>query len=334
MKKITSTFWLALCSIAFTCDIRAQIWQPGGPAPRSAHSAVLDTTTDWMLVFGGGTSAENANPSTNHNDVWRLNGNLTWTALKPLGTPPAPRIFHSAVYDSANNRMIVFGGGEGSTSPCVNDVWVLTNANGKGVVPEWIALTPTGTAPSPRAQHGAAYDPNTNSMIIYGGQDCFATLYGDVWVLSNANGLGGTPGWTQLVPAGGGPGAREVTGCVTYDSAHNTLIVFGGSPGNNDVWVLSNANGHGGTPTWTELFPSGSLPPPRGTTSTIYDPKSNRLTIFSGEDSSGNVLQDAWVLTNANGLGAHLPGHNWGHFRYSQPGVSITQRFTIRGPTK
>jgi Galactose oxidase, central domain len=295
---------IALCMVVLASQLAAQTWQIAGPAPRAAHSAVLDTATNSMLVFGGTIPNENANSRTNLNDVWRLNGNLTWTVLKPIGTPPAPRSLHSAIYDSANNRMVIFGGGEGNTSPCANDVWVLTNANGKTGTPEWVELAPTGTAPAPRANHGAVYDPNTNSMILYGGQNCFSTIFGDVWLLSNANGLGGTPAWTQLFPTGSGPGARFITGGVAYDSAHNRLIVFGGFDGadHNDTWVLSNANGQGGTPTWAQLAPSGTFPSARDSNITVYDATNNRLTLFGGENSGG-ILQDAWVLTNANGLG-------------------------------
>jgi Galactose oxidase, central domain len=303
MKKIMLMLWLVLGTIALIGQLNAQTWQSAGPTPRWGHSAVLNTTTTMTVVFGGATTLSNSNSGIHFNDVWRLNGNLTWTALNPTGTPPAPRLLHSAVYDSVNNRMTVFGGAEGNSSPCENDVWVLTNANGKGATPAWVELAPTGTAPAPRLRHGAVYDPNTNAMIVFGGNDCFSTFFGDVWVLSNANGLGGTPVWTQLAPAGGGPGARTVNGGVTYDSANNRLIVFGGSPVNNDVWILTNANGQGGTPTWTELFPSGTLPPGRAENSTVYDPKSNRLVIFGGGDASNNVLHDAWILTNANGFG-------------------------------
>lgn len=304
MKKIVCTLGLTLCVIALVSQLAAQTWQVAGPAPRSGHSAVLDTATNSMLVFGGLIPPDIVDARTNLNDVWRLNGNLTWTALKPTGTLPTPRLLHSAVYDSTNNRMIIFGGGLGDTSPCANDVWVLTSANGKSGTPAWVQLAPSGAAPSARANHGAVYDPNTNSMIVYGGQNCFSTIFGDVWSLSNSNGLGGAPAWTQLFPAGGGPGARYITGGVAYDSANNRLIVFGGFDGadHNDTWVLSNANGQAGTPTWTQLAPSGTLPSVRDSNITVYDAKNNRLTIFGGENSGG-ILHDTWVLTNANGLG-------------------------------
>lgn len=201
--------------------------------------------------------------------------------------------------------MIVFGGAEGESSPCANDVWVLTNANGNGGTPAWSQLSPSGGPPSPRAQHGAVYDPNTNTMIVFAGQDCFHTVFGDVWTLSNANGIGGTPTWIQLAIPGSGPSPREVTGGVVYDAASNNLILFGGSDSSgvhNDVWVLSHANGQGGTPGWTQLSPSGTLPPSRANGSTIYDAKYNSLTIFGGQGTSG-LLSDVWVLSDANGLG-------------------------------
>lgn len=345
MKRIASIFLLALCLIALAGQLAAQTWQVAGPLPRWNHSAVLDLATNAMVVFGGDVAQGNTPPypyQLNLNDVWRLNGNLTWTALKPTGTPPASRGGHSAVYDSLNTRMIIFGGGLGNSSPCANDVWVLTDATGKTGTPAWVQIMPSGTAPSPRTQHVAAYDPNTNSMIIYGGQNCFSTTFADVWVLSEANGIGGTPTWTQLSPVGGGPGAR-VTGGVAYDSVNNRLIVFGGEsqPGsilNNDVWVLSNANGQGGIPTWTKLAPSGTLPPARGGNSSAYDPKNNRLIIFGGS-SSCCMLNDVWILTNANGIGGTPAWTQLGPFslfaegRFSPTGVynPKTNKMTIFG---
>lgn len=325
----------------------AQTWTSSGPINREFHSAVLDPASDRMIIFGGLPAGFNTNSQQNLNDVWRLNAaggpNLNWIHVKPAGPPPAPRLFHSAVYDSGSNRMIVFGGGLGRTSPCENDVWVLTNANGIGGTPAWIQMAPAGPAPAPRAQHGAVYDPNTNTMIVYGGQDCFSTVFGDVWVLSNANGLNGTPAWMPLSPVGGGPGPREINGGTAYDPTNNRLIVFGGVDNGmelNDTWVLSNANGQGGTPTWSQLSPSGSLPPARGSNSTVYDATTNRLTIFGGGICCGTLFNDSWVLTNANGLGgtptwsqiasssADFPQARLGHTAVYRPS---TNKMTIFG---
>jgi hypothetical protein len=311
-KRIINA-WLAsvlsLAVVALVPTAQAQKWvqeQPLTPEARFYHTAVLDPTTDVMIIFGG------AGAFVHHNDVWILTratgpedpDNLSsWAQLQPAGTSPAPRIYHSAVYDQTSNRMTIFGGGLGNSSPCANDVWVLDNANGTGGTPTWTSISTSGTPPSPRGQHAAIYDASSNRMTIFGGQDCFSTLFNDTWVLTNANGLGGAPTWIQLATAGTPPSPREI-GNVGYDPATNRMIVFGGaSTGGSlaDVWVLTNANGLGGTPTWIQLSPSGAGPAARSTHSTVYDPATNTLIIFGGEVNP-TFFGDTWALSNANGI--------------------------------
>lgn len=299
---------LSFCCLLFisTRFAEAQTWSAKGPIPRGGHSAVFDPSTNRMIVFGGQQEL-----ATDLNDVWRLNGatgagGLTWVSVKPSGVAPAARVGHTAVYASASNRMIIFGGGEGNTSPCQNDVWALENANGNGGTPIWAQLNPAGSLPAARVFGTSVYDSSSDSMILFGGEDCFATNFGDVWVLSHASGVNGTPTWTQLAPSGATPAARAFHTAV-YAPASNTMTIFAGESVNgtffNDVWVLSNANGTGGTPSWTQLTPSGSAPVPREVSSAIYNGTANRMTIFAGIDSGNNPLRDVWVLTNANGLG-------------------------------
>jgi hypothetical protein len=298
------TFALAssLSLLIFVQLAVAQSWtQLKGPVARAIPSAVFDPTSGRMIVFGGDTSS-----GTDLNDVWWLvnpdGPGLGWVQAKPTGTKPAPRVGHSAVYDSVNDRMTVFAGGLGNASPCANDVWVLSHAAGVTGTPAWTVLSPSGGPPSPRLRFSAVYDPGTDNMTIFGGNDCFSTNFGDVWVLSHANGLGGTPTWTQLFPSGTSPGTSEDHTAV-YDSGSNTMIVFGGTIGSssgNQVWVLSNANGAGGTPVWSQLSPSGTLPPGRNQPVAVYDQANKRMTI-NGGNNSASVFSDSWVLTNADG---------------------------------
>ena len=155
----------------------------------------------------------------------------TWSELNLSYPIPPQRAFHSAVYDQTNNRMIVFGGC--ADIYCflpLNDTWVLTNANGSGGTPAWTQLSPTGTPPSPRYDHDAVYDATNNRMIVYSGEGAGFVGLSDVWVLSNANGLGGTPAWTELSPTGGPPDAIDGSTGV-YDPTTNRMIVFGGGTG-------------------------------------------------------------------------------------------------------
>jgi hypothetical protein len=235
-----------------------------------------------------------------------------WSDLVVSSIFPPNRASHTAVYDQTNNRMIVFGGC--ADTECLiplNDPWVLTDANGKGGTPAWIELSPTGTPPNPRANHNAVYDAAHNRMIVFSG-DNGVVGFSDVWVLTNANGLGGTPAWIQLSPTGGPPDALDGSTAV-YDPSHNVMIVFGGGNFVNSVWTLSNANGLGGTPAWTNLIANGKAgsPPGRIGAAAIYDPTSNRMTIYGGNSGLGitspdfdfDVLGDVWVLSNANGSG-------------------------------
>jgi hypothetical protein len=211
----------------------------------------------------------------------------------------------SAVYDPVNNRLIVHGGCLGVCSPALADTWVLSHANGLGGTPTWTQLP---DAPEVRAGHTAVYDAGSNRMIVFGGQQAFAgTARNDVWVLSDANGIG-NPTWVQLAPAGTPPAPRDSAGAV-YDPATNRMIVFGGvsSLYHNDVWILTHANGLGGTPEWIQMTSAGSLPSPRAGFSPTYDPSSNRMTLFGGRSQTdGAPVQiyygDIWVLTNANGV--------------------------------
>src|SRR5437868_1670007 len=80
------------------------------------------------------------------------------------------------------------------------------------------------------------------------------------------------------------------------------MVVFGGvGPTGirfNDVWALSNANGLGGTPVWTQITSTGGPPSPRRGATAVYNPTSNRMTIYAGLDSDCSATGDLWVLSN------------------------------------
>ena len=60
------------------------------------------------------------------------------------------------------------------------------------VAQTWIQLSTTGTSPSPmNGPVVPVYDPSSNRVIIFGGLTYCCTNFNDVWVLTNANGLGG-----------------------------------------------------------------------------------------------------------------------------------------------
>ncbi len=296
-------------STALTVTASPGAWTLYGPQGRNSHSTVWDPNSKQMIIFGGIAAVTNANL----NDVWlgttSTSQSESFAQELPTGTAPQGRYGHIATYDAINNRMMVFGGSEGTSSTCGNDVWLLSGANGQSGTPAWISESPTGTAPAPRFYAAGVYDSNSNSMIVFGGNNCAGGYLNDVWVLSNANGLTGTPAWTQLNPSGTAPRPRE-SGTAVYDPVNNILILYAGDAGVpplSDIWVLSNANGTGGTPAWTELMATGKAPLARTGHTATFDSANNRMTIFGGTNGQGFTFSDSWVLTGANGLSG-LPG--------------------------
>jgi hypothetical protein len=258
------------------------------PFPRASHSATYDAGSNRMTVFGG-------NPAVGYcgydlNDVWVLagadgSGGARWIALAPSGSAfPSGRSDHTAVYDPGSNRMIVFGGVVQCGAPN-NEVWILTNANGRDAAPsEWIQVAPLGFPPEARFGHAAAYDAVTNRMIVFGGQGGGGGRLNDVWTLSNANGLTGAPEWSFVATAGAPPTPRANATAV-YAAASNRLIVYGGDGILGDAWSLSNANrSEPSTPAWSQLFPTGEIPPARGSHTGVFRPSSSRMIIFGGRD--------------------------------------------------
>ena len=297
-------------------SVDAQTWALHGPNSRHSHSAVWDPTSAQMIIFGGQETTTN----TDLNDVWlgKTSTNLddSFTAEGPTGTLPAGRYGHVSTYDPTSNRMTVFGGGLGLPAPCANDVWILTGANGRNGTPNWIAVTPSGTPPVARIYSGGAYDPNTNSLIVFGGNNCSTGYFNDVWVLSDANGEAGTPAWTQLSTSGTPPAARE-SGSVVYDPTNNILMMYGGDAGGapfGDVWILSERQRQRRYTHVGPIVPTGTAPMARTGHTAIYDKTNDRMTIFGGVNS-GITLTDSWPdLSQRNRRHACLvsdphPGH-------------------------
>lgn len=280
----------------------------GPPAPRGpgANGTVGYDVAHNRLLFFGGVTAE----GVSLNDTWVLlnadgtTGTPQWMQLATANTP-APHKGQAGAYDAATNRLIVYGGCLGVCTPLDNSVYVLTHANGLGGAPTWQQLHPFGGPPPSRTSFTAVYDPTSNRLMIFGGENTLGARYNDTWVLTHANGLGGVSAWIHLIPSDDLPPARKFHAAV-YLPTTNQMLIYGGdsrsSPWLNDLWVLSNANGLGGSPVWSQLTPASAVPAARVTPALVYDQAHNQLFLYGGSHPGGS-LDDSWTLTNANGLG-------------------------------
>lgn len=125
---------------------------PGArPSPRTYHTAIYDPILDRMIVFAGWSG------SSAINDLWALSlsGTPTWTNLLAGEPEPSPRDLLTAVYDSAEDRMVVYGGWTGNQF--LNDTWVLDWNRTTAVEP---------TVATMAALHGARPNPAVNDLSV------------------------------------------------------------------------------------------------------------------------------------------------------------------------
>jgi hypothetical protein len=241
--RVSRSLMIVFLGFASTCFAQQPTWTmftPSGSGPGGgggSQSTAYDPSSDTLIVFGGYNPT--ASPCCGEtNDVWVLKNasaiGSSWqketVVPDPVAGLPLPRQAHSAVYDPATNRLIIFGGGQvggGAFSALFQDVWVLTNANYNGGMPQWISLTPSGGPPAAREGHAAVYNQATNEMFLFGGgNNGIMSVPGDVWVLENANGIG-TSAWIQLSQTGAAPGPLE-NFATAYDPASGRWTVVGG----------------------------------------------------------------------------------------------------------
>lgn|GEM_PF-1328650 len=223
-----------------------------------------------------------------HPESWALSlaGQVGWTRLAPMGTPPRVFLGHTVTYDPPGNRIILFGG-EGPAGP-TNEAWALE----LGARPEWTRVQALGVLPPARVFHAAVFDPLRRRILVFGGAtyayryDLTGYAYfADVWSLS----LEGPTSWSRLQVSGTSPPGRAWHS-LTYDPERDRVLLFGGDATNHtdDVWALTLS----GAPSWIELSPAGPGPTNRLEHTALYEPQQDRLIVFGGL-----FHNDAWALS-------------------------------------
>lgn len=308
----------------------------GSPTARRGHSAVYSNYNgrNEMIIFGGW------NGTSNLNDVWVLDMDAnTWTKINmTIGDPPDPnpspetcydeddnvvpcepadplpafgpakRLQHTAIYDSALDTMIIFGGGQQS-GVLFKDLWFLRNLH---TTPEWRKGTsaPTSTGGG-LTSATAVMDTVTKEMIVFGGLLSNGTITGDTMVFdyddsSDNNSNNGYNTWRSIA---GVAGTARYEHSAVYDGIN--MIVFGGgnlTARKNDVWVLENVSLTSGPWRNTRLDGNPIGDPPdrptkRSRMKAFYDSINNQMLIYGGRQTGGSEPEprDFWVLNNANG---------------------------------
>jgi hypothetical protein len=282
----------------------------GAPVAMYEHSAVYDSNSDRMIVYGGCTGPRVGGCEVRSGTYMLRNasgGDSSWVTVSAVGAP-APRLAHKAFYNPRTNRMVVYGGHNGSAGfgGQFFEVWVLHNASGlEEGTPAWNPLEVFSDFPEAAYRLSGAYDIESNRLIIFGGLDVNGQASNAVWVLENADGSEPVePFWHNIVPrnAEGSPSPRLIAQAA-YNAGNNTLTIFGGLEMRNgasthtaEVWRLSNANGIGGPAVWTKLDAPAAPIMDLHENGSAYDQKTNTLMVFGTRYPEAGPTNEVWLL--------------------------------------
>ena len=253
-------------------DINTDEWTAVGqkgmiPSVRFNSAMAYDTKGDRMVLFGG-----NSSPSgltlTPLDDTYVLDLKTdTWTRVDSTAKPPGT-IYHAMTYDSVNDQMIIFGGGDANAflGPFYSDVWALDMQT-----LQWTKLYHSvgGNAePLGRINPALIFDESRERVLLFGGHDDSALgNTNDIWAFTPS-----TRSW-ELLKAGDvytGAGCNSFCSCadnfVQYDyesperrqyptfvpvDGEDTAVLFSGTGDcgyMDDTWSLDLD-----TMEWTEV---------------------------------------------------------------------------------
>lgn len=219
----------------------------------------------------------------------------TWVWSDRSGSlAPPPSAGTMVAYDSIADRLLFFGGWNGST---LNETW-----DYDPVTSIWTELHPA-VSPISRADATLVFDPSANEFLLFGGWTQYSNgsvvRLDDTWTFSLA-----MDQWTPRHPVGS-PSPRSDS-AAAYDPAAGRIYLYGGFSGTSylgDSWTFDPT-----TTTWSPVAPIGATPGIRSDGRLVYDPSADEFILFGGNDYNGpnltfHHLNDTWTY--------RLPTNEW-----------------------
>ena len=256
------------------------LWARADLPPRTGFSLAYDQARDRLVLFGG------LDPETNQprNDTWEFDG-VSWIQRTPPDAPD-PRFAQVMVYDTARQRVVLFGGYSDVAGWSYSDTWEWDGVN-------WLLAAQQYAGPTARGRQSMAYDVARERVVMFGGYlqcsgyGCTPGYLDDTWEWDGQT-------WTEHTSTPF-PQGRE-NSAMTYDPVRERVVMFGGW--NESAYAyLSDTWEWNGT-TWTRRTPITS-PTGREGHALVYDPVRGRVVMFGGyRRTDGNrYFQETWEWT-------------------------------------
>ena len=250
-----------------------EITAPGGPEPRWGHIAEFDSKRGQIVVFSGQRSGGF------FNDTWVFDmTSQEWKQVTPGADVPTPRYGSCSGYDSENDVLYISHGF--TNSGRFDDTWAFDLAG-----QSWTEVSASDARPIKRCLHRCAFDPETNSLLLFGGQSNVTPILGDLWSYDPSR-----KEWTELLPEGETPMPRFLSSMVR-DQNSKRLLLFGGSTldgREDDLWSYTQNEG------WAKLGPEGASPEARNSHAGTFVSDTGSYYMFGG--TGGEDLGDLWLL--------------------------------------
>jgi hypothetical protein len=191
------------------------------PPGREYFGMCYNQQDEKVYLFGGAGSAEY------YNDLWTYDVNTdSWSLVTIAGSSPIARFGHGMTYDSKNNRILVFGGKDGSWN-LLNDLWIYypeTNI--------WQEPPLPAEHPGHRTNFGFVYLSTIERTLLFGGYGS-GGISDETWLYDLNSNL-----WTTVLPEIIPP-ARESMQMIV--GPNSIPYIFGGYVGGSekalrDIW--------------------------------------------------------------------------------------------------
>jgi hypothetical protein len=249
------------------------VWQSGRwspqqpvhrPLARSLATMSFDASRSEFVLYGGQGSVPTVPTFEHLSDTW------TWTHGDWQERTPVhvPSLFAPvSAYDTARQRVVLFGWDPGTYSGDGHSQTWEWNGN------DWLRR-PSGPELD-RLDPGLAFDPNSNSIILFGGFNQSRGKFDDTWLL-------GPDGWHQKT-LNSSPPAR-LRAPMGFDPKLGKLLLTG-SDGLRNVWTWDGAR-------WAKLQATS----PFLAAPLLEDDHAGRLL---GVVAAGASVQTVWAWTRS-----------------------------------
>ena len=245
---------------------------------RNAHAMTYNSNDSKIYLFGG------ANHEKVMNDLWFFENNK-WIKVN-VKEKPLPRTFSQMVYDTQNERLLLFGGnkvlfGDGANSnTLLNDTWEFKKGKWKKLV--------TTIAPQPRSEAAMIFDAVRNKVVLFGGYTFKEKKYKklhDTWEFYDND-------WHLISEEG--PSARNGAAMI-FDKINKEVILFGGSAidrqyGENkgETWSWNGKK-------WSKFKMSNTVGVFNA--AMIYEPNKKEIIRFGGWNGKARI-DETWIFKN------------------------------------